>query len=70
MENEEINKIILKKEYENNIIYTILNENLKNNDKLTNFIKDNFRKCNFFNNDELKYTIDKFINSLLSKDYK
>ena len=48
MENEEINKIILQKENENNIIYTILNENLKNNDKLTNFIKDNFRKCNFF----------------------
>jgi len=69
MENEEINKIILQKENENNIIYTILNENLKNNDKLTNFIKDNFRKCNFFIID-IKYTIDKFINSLLSKDYK
>ena len=38
--------------------------------KSTNFIKDNFRKCNFFNNDELKYTIDKFINSLISKDHK
>ena len=69
MENEEINKIILQKENENNIIYTILNENLKNNDKLTNFIKDNFRKCNFFVFD-IKCAVDKFIDSLLSKDYK
>ena len=70
MENEEINKIILQKENENNNIYTILNENLKNNDKLTYFIKDIFRKCNLYNSNNLQYNIDKFINSLSSKDYK
>ena len=68
-ENKKINKISLEKADENlqmEYINDILNEIIKDKNKLTDFLKDNFKVCGTFFDYERKCVVDKFLNSLFS----
>ena len=66
-ENKEINKIALLKQNEKSekeYFTQILNEILKDNDKITKFLKDNFQNSETYYEYEIENIINQFINSL------
>ena len=67
-ENKEINKIALLKQNENNekeYFTQILNEIIKDNNKTTKFLKDNFQNSETYCEYKIENIINQFINSLL-----
>ena len=67
-QNEEINKIALVKQNEKEekeYLSQILNLNIKDNNKITKFLKDNLQSSDSCDEDELENFVNKFRNSLL-----
>ena len=67
-ENKEINKIALVKQNEKEekeYLSQILNLNIKDNNKITKFLRDNLQSSDSYDEDELENFVNKFINSLL-----
>jgi len=67
-QNKEINKIALVKQNEKEekeYLSQILNLNIKDNNKITKFLRDNLQSSDSCDEDELENFVNKFINSLL-----
>ena len=69
--NKEINKISLLKQNKNSekeYFSKILNEIINDNNKLANFLKNNFQILDTYSEDKIENIINKFINSLICND--
>ena len=69
--NKEINKISLLKQNKNSekeYFSKILNEIINDNNKLANFLKNNFQILDTYSEDKIENIINKFINSLICNE--